>query len=190
MNTAQTTDAPTALRRHFFAPDVEGVRAFYAALAAHALDGQPVWPMLIAPPGNMKTEMIKACDGLPNFHAIDSLTPNTFVSGRAPENGQSRGKDGLLQRIGTHAIIAFADFSTLLEGNRDKRDQVFSQLRRLYDGELRREVGIELDADATQWKGRLTFIAGVTPEVDNHLSVFGQLGERFRDDPVGKGWWC
>jgi hypothetical protein len=172
-------EVETALRDHFFEPDVEAARAFYAALAAHHLDGQPVWPMLVAPPGNMKTEMIKACAGLPNFHAIDSLTPNTFLSGRAPDGDKPRGKDGLLQRVGTDALIAFPDFSTLLEGNRDKRDQVFAQLRRLYDGELRREVGIELDADATQWKGRLTFIAGVTPEVDNYLSLFGQLGERF-----------
>ena len=168
-----------ALIDHFYEPDVEGARAFYASLAAHDLDGQPVWPMLVAPPGNMKTEMIKACGGLPNFHAIDSLTPNTFLSGRAPENGKPRGKDGLLQRIGNNAIIACPDFSTLLKGNRDKRDQVFAQLRRLFDGELRREVGIELDADATRWKGRLTFVAGVTPNVDRYLSVFGELGERF-----------
>ncbi len=167
-----------ALTDHFHNPDVEAARAFYAAVAAHDLPGQPVWPMLVAPPGNMKTEMIKACGGLPNFHAIDSLTPNTFLSGRVPENGQPRGKDGLLQRIGTNAIVAFADFSTVLD-NRAHRDQLFSQLRRLYDGELRREVGVELDADATRWKGRLTFIAGVTPEVDRYNEAIGALGERF-----------
>jgi hypothetical protein len=172
-------DVHCALVDHFHEPDVEAARAFYACLAAHDLAGQPVWPMLVAPPGSMKTELIKACGGLPNFHAIDSLTPNTFLSGRAPERGMPRGRDGLLQRIGTNPILASPDFSTLLEGNSDKRDAVFAQLRRLYDGEFRREVGIELGADATQWKGRLTFVAGVTPAIDNYQAVFSQLGERF-----------
>ena len=98
--------------------------------------------MIVAPPSNGKTELIKPMEGLPNVHLIDSVTPNTFISGRAPEKGQARGKEGLLERIGTRAIILFPDFSTVLEGNRDKRDKIFSQLRRLYDGDLRREFGI------------------------------------------------
>src|SRR4051812_35127371 len=55
----QPTVAPTdawvhveiALYDHFYEPDVQAARAFYAAMAAHDLPrGQPVWPMVIAPP--------------------------------------------------------------------------------------------------------------------------------------------
>jgi hypothetical protein len=132
-----------ALYEHFYQPDVEAARAFYAALAAHGLRGQPVWPMIVAPPGCGKTELINPLHGLPNVHLIDSITPSTLISGRAPEPGKPRGKDGLLERIGADGLMFIPDFSTVLQGNRDKREEVFAQLRRVYDGHLRKEFGIE-----------------------------------------------
>jgi hypothetical protein len=56
---------------------------------------------------------------------------------------------------------------------------VFSQLRRIYDGHLHREFGSDENLDERDWKGRLTFLAGVTPEVDRHHKVFSALGDRF-----------
>jgi hypothetical protein len=168
-----------ALYDHYYEPDIEAARAFYASLAAHDLEGQPVWPMLVAPPGCGKTELINPLHGLPDVHLIDSLTPNTLISGRAAESGKEKGKDGLLERIGNRAIIVFPDFSTVLEGNRDKRAEIFAQLRRVYDGRLRREFGIDHAANVTEWSGRLTVGAAVTPVVDRYTSVFGALGERF-----------
>jgi hypothetical protein len=166
-----------ALYDHFHDPDVEGARAFYAALAAHGLRGAPVWTMLVAPPGCGKTELINPLLGLPDVHLIDSITPNTLISGRAPEPNKPRGKDGLLERIGNNGMIFIPDFSTVLDGNRDKRGEIFSQLRRVYDGRLRKEFGIE--GLNTEWSGRLTVGVAVTPEVDRHTAVFGSLGERF-----------
>jgi len=113
----------------------------------------------------------------PGVHLIDSITPNTLVSGRAPEPGKPKGKDGLLERIGGSGMIFIPDFSTVLEGNRDKRNEIFAQLRRVYDGRLRKEFGIE--GLNTEWSGRLTVGVAVTPEVDRYTSVFGALGERF-----------
>lgn len=46
------------LDSNYFKPDLQAVRAFYAAIAAHTLTGQPVWPMLVGPPGSMKTELL------------------------------------------------------------------------------------------------------------------------------------
>jgi hypothetical protein len=69
------------------------------------------------------------------------------------------------------------DFSTVLDGNRTKRDEIFAQLRRVYDGRLRKEFGIETQGN--EWIGRLTITVAVTPEVDRYTSVFGALGDRF-----------
>jgi hypothetical protein len=44
-------------REFLFDPDMEAVRAVYSAIAAHDLPSQPVWPMLIAPPGSAKTSL-------------------------------------------------------------------------------------------------------------------------------------
>jgi hypothetical protein len=172
------TEVQVALYTHFYEPDIEAARAFYAALAAHGLkEGKPVWPMIVAPPGCGKTELINPLHGLPNVHLIDSITPSTLISGRAPEPNKPRGKDGLLERIGSDGMIFMPDFSTVLQGKHEKREEIFAQLRRVYDGHYRKEFGIE--GLNTEWRGRLTVGVAVTPEVDRYTSVFGALGERF-----------
>ena len=72
----------SVLSKHHHKPDLEAVRAVYAACAAHRLNGSPVWTMNVAPPGSMKTELIEALDGLPGVHLIDQITANTFISGQ------------------------------------------------------------------------------------------------------------
>lgn len=74
-----------ALGRHLYQPDLQAARGLYAGLAAHNLSGQPVWTMLVAPPGSMKTDLLTALDGLPLVHLIDCVTPNTFLSGQVKD---------------------------------------------------------------------------------------------------------
>jgi hypothetical protein len=63
-----------AAYRWLYKPDLQAARILYAAVAAHKLDGTPVWPMIVAPPGSVKTELLNALDGLPLMHILDSLT--------------------------------------------------------------------------------------------------------------------
>ena len=86
------------LLAHYHEPDLEAVRALFAAVAAHHLPGQPVWLMLVAPPGSMKTELLEALDGLSTVHLIDRVTPNSFLSGQV---ARSRAPASLLHRLET-----------------------------------------------------------------------------------------
>ena len=110
------------LLTYFHQPDVEAARALYSGFAAHRLSGTPVWPMIVAPPGSLKTEMLNALDGLYGIHFIDQITPNTFISGQI-ENSSASSKDppGLLHRIGKDGVIVFSDFSTILAMPTEKR---------------------------------------------------------------------
>ena len=169
------------LLAHHHEPDLQAARALYSALAAHRLAGQPVWPMLVAPQGSMKTDLLAALDGLPGIHLIDRVTPNTFLSGQVkdgkrPATGNS---SSLLHRIGPTGIIAYPDFSTVLSMNRTHRGSVLADMRRIYDGHLRKEYGTDEDRKEHEWKGRITFAVATTDEVDRHYSVFQTLGERF-----------
>jgi hypothetical protein len=170
-----------ALLAHHHKPDLQAARALYAALAAHSLSGQPVWPMLVAPPGSMKTDLLAALDEQENVHLIDQVTPNTFLSGqfrdgKRPATGKS---SSLLRRIGPSGIIVYPDFSTILSMNRAHRGSVLADMRRIYDGHLRKEYGTDEDPKTHEWKGRITFAVATTDEVDRHYSVFQTLGERF-----------
>ncbi len=169
------------LGRYYYQPDLQAAHGLYAALAAHNLPGQPVWPMLVAPPGSMKTDLLQALDGLPCVHLIDRVTLNTFLSGQIkdgqrPATGNS---SSLLHRIGPSGIIAYPDFSTVLSMNRTHRGSVLADMRRIYDGHLRKEYGTDDDRKAHEWKGRITFAVATTDAVDRHYSVFQTLGERF-----------
>ncbi len=170
-----------ALRKHYYEPDLQAARGLYAALAAHGLTGQPVWPMLVAPPGSMKTDLLAALEGLPRVHLIDRVTPNTFLSGQVKDGKRpaTGNHSSLLHRIGSTGIIAYPDFSTVLSMNRAHRGSVLADMRRIYDGHLRKEYGTDEDRKEHEWKGRITFAVATTDEVDRHYSVFQTLGERF-----------
>src|SRR5215469_2457264 len=171
----------SALQKHHHKPDLQAVLGAYAAIAAHRLPGQPVWAMLVAPPGSMKTDLLAALEGLPRVHLIDCLSPNTFLSvqvkdRKGPVTDHS---PSLLHRIGLSGIIAYPDFSTLLSMNRDRRGSVLADMRRIYDGHLRKEYGTDDDPKMREWKGRITFAVATTDEVDRYYWVFQTLGERF-----------
>jgi len=169
------------LLKHHHQPDLQAARIVYAAVAAHRLPGSPVWPMLVAPPGSMKTELLGGMDGLPTVHFIDSISPQTFISGQIAEPGDNQNKKSasLLHRIGKHGIIVYPDFSTVLGMKSENKATILADMRRIYDGQLRKEYGTADDLEHREWKGRITFIVAVTPDIDGYYSVFQTLGERF-----------
>ncbi len=164
-------EVEAALLSHYCEPDLEAVRVILAAVAAHILPGPPVWIMLVGPPGTLKTELFNA---IPGARLIDKLTPSTFVSGQV---GKKNAPVGLLHRVGKSAILAYPDFSTVLEMHSDKRGEILAQMRRIYDGRLASDVGH--DTGDPPWEGRITFLVATTGIVDIYYSVFQTLGERF-----------
>ena len=173
-------DVEAAIQGHHHNPDLQAAKAFSAAMAAHRLTGAPVWPMLVAPPGSMKTHLIGGFDGLPGVHLIDQLTPQTFISGQLEEPGSKRTVPAsLLHRIGADGIIIYPDFSTVLAMKHEKKASILADMRRIFDGEIRKEFGTSQSVAERQWKGRITFGVAVTPAIDEHYSIFQTLGERF-----------
>lgn len=128
----------------------------------------------------MKTVLLEALSGLPECHFVDKLTPNTFLSGQIqqPDN-KGTGSPSLLHRIGQTGILIYSDFSTILAMNRDHRNAILADMRRIYDGKLSREFGTTERPAERVWEGRLTFAAAATPAIDTYFSVFQSLGERF-----------
>jgi hypothetical protein len=169
-----------ALEKHHHQPDLSAARVLYAAYAAHRLDGATVWPMLVAPPGSLKTELLNGLKDLPNVHFVDQLTPQTFLSGQIPDPlNPTKISASLLHRIGAEGVMVVPDFSTMLSGKGDARDKIFADMRRIYDGQLRKEFGTADPDVKREWQGRLTIIVAVTPAIDTYSSVFQSLGERF-----------
>ncbi len=165
---------------NFHKPDIQAIMATLACAAAHRVrEFPPAWPLLIAPPGSMKTALVEGLQGLPRVYFVDKVTPGTFISGQLDKHGRRKKSASLLHRIGPDGVLICPDFSTMLSGNSQVRDDVFSQLRRIYDGHYSEKGSEDDPSGGTGWTGRLTYLAGVTPTVDEHQRAFGPLAERF-----------
>jgi hypothetical protein len=170
------------LQSHFLDPDIEAAKVLFACAAAHRIaDYPPAWLMMIGPPGSMKTVLLESTTcASTSIRFVDEVTANTFISGRVDDPSKQReAPAGLLHRIGAEGILVNADFGTIINMNRNVRGSVLAQLRRIYDGCLCREFGTEENLSERLWQGRLTLLAGATPDVDKYHAIFQALGERF-----------
>ena len=100
--------------------------------------GEPLWGMIVDAASGGKTEIIRMTAGVADA-SLDEFTSAALLSFSKAKNPQ---RVGVLTRIPGKALITIADFSTVLaSSDRGLRDQLFSDLRRVYDGELNRDLG-------------------------------------------------
>ncbi|MDJ0341776.1 hypothetical protein [Streptomyces sp. PH10-H1] len=154
--------------------DPAHIRFALAAGVSSALDGDPLWGMIVGPPSGGKTEAVGLLDDVTEEH-VDDITGPALLSWTQGKNPRPT---GILTRVGSRAFVSISDFSTILaSSDRGGRDVLFSLLRRAYDGEVNREVGNT--PDPLVWRGRLTLLAAVTPAIDNFSSHSDALGPRW-----------
>ena len=81
-------------------------------------------------------------------------------------------------RVKERGILSIGDFSTVLsDSQRGRREQLFSALRRIYDGRYQRDLGNE--ERPLVWTGRVTLVAACTSAIDNFASHADSLGPRW-----------
>ena len=164
-------DVEEAFSTWLLMPDMGGLHFALAVLAGHRIGGDPLWGLMVAPPSGTKTEIIRALEAVPLVYPLSELTARTFASGL--ESGKR--ETSLLPRLSDH-ILTLKDFTTVLTMHREERQAVLAQLREIYDGRFDKCWGTGKEL---HWRGRLGFIAGVTPIIDLHHAVHQVLGERF-----------
>jgi hypothetical protein len=149
-----------------------------AVAVSAAGDGEPLWGQIIGSPSSGKTEVTRSLDNIASDR-VDELTAPALLSWGTGRNPRPV---GVLSRLGddpTAALLTVGDFSTVLAGS-DKsardRDQLFSLLRRVYDGSAHRDIGVH---GQLRWRGRLTILSACTPAIDDFTSHADALGPRW-----------
>jgi hypothetical protein len=148
-----------------------------------ALTGDPLWGMPVGAPSSGKTEAIRLCDYLAVF--VDELTAASLLNWYSTGKGNNRKQEpsGILLRMNKkqgerQGFLTIGDFSTVLAmSDRGSRDQLFANLRRVYDGHLSRDVANA--PGPLVWEGRCTILAGCTSAIDNYSAHADQLGPRW-----------
>jgi len=144
-----------------------------AAILAHyaAKETQAIWPFIVGAPRTGKTEaVIRAFDALPAAYSAGDLTPKALMS--------ANDRKGLLQTLSEkgQSIVLFKDFTSMLGKRIEDAAEVMAVLREIADGNYARWTG---NGEVPPWQGKLTIIAGVTPQIEKHRAVIEVLGPRF-----------
>lgn len=166
------------LESNYYKPDLEALRIVLSVSTAHYFrQDEPVWLMCIGAPGTGKTSIcIESVLSLPMTYNVDSLTPQTFLSGFQSGPGTT---NSLLHQIGTKddpsGIITMADFSSFLGLREEPRREIGGQLRKIYDGYLDRSTGV----GRLEWEGKVTLIVAATAGAERLWGEMRSLGERF-----------
>jgi hypothetical protein len=151
-------------------------RADFAAAVASTTygSGEPLWGMIIDASSGGKTEIIRMARGVEQA-SLDEFTTAALLSWSKAKEPK---RVGVLAGLPEKALITIADFSTILAASdRGLRDQLFADLRRVYDGQLNRHLGNM--PSGLSWSGRVTMLAASTPAIDEFSSHSDKLGPRW-----------
>ncbi len=78
-------------RRWLYLPDPTALYAVLGAVAANRLPGDPVWLLLVGPPGSGKSELLQSLGALPDVHPTATLTEAALLSG-TPKRERDTGR--------------------------------------------------------------------------------------------------
>jgi hypothetical protein len=92
-------------RKWLYLPDPAPLLVTLGAVAANVRDGDPVWLLLVGPPGGGKSELLQSLIGLPDIHPTATLTEAALLSGTPKREHDANAKGGLLRAIGNFGII-------------------------------------------------------------------------------------
>ncbi len=176
--TSSLEQARDIFRGWLYLPDAGALDIVLGTIAANRLEGDPVWTLLVGPPGGGKSELLNAVSQLDDAHPAGTLTEASLLSGTPKKDVAEASKGGLLRAIGEHGILVCKDFGSVLSMNRDARAGVLAALREIFDGSWTRHVGTD-GGRTLSWHGKVGLIGGVTPTIDRHHAVMGAMGERF-----------
>lgn len=169
--------------------DKEYIEVMYAAAIDRTLVGDPIWIYAIAPSGGMKTTIARSLQKYPRIYSLDKITPATLISGlskKDKETGNPIPAAGLLQYLNGKTLV-IKDFTTMLSMPNDMRNEIYGQLRSIYDGYY--EAGFGSLPQPIRVRADIGLILCVTPVIDKYTQAHTSLGERLlkirqHPDPV------
>lgn len=163
----------SAFAKEYALDGLDHVLAVLAAAATRELDADPLWLLVVGPSSSSKTEAVRLLDRAAS-RALDDFTIAGLLGWR--KRGKAWEPSGVLADHPGAVLATIADLSTLLAGaDRGERDAAYALLRRAYDGHVTRDQ----QQGRLEWRGRLTLIAAVTPEIDRQRTHAQALGERW-----------
>ena len=150
--------------------DTNRIDTILATVLSNQLTGTPIWMLFVGASGDSKTELIRSLIGLPHVIEVDQLTTNTLASGK-------KGATDLGAEL-AHAskILLFTDLASLTSMKTDEKNQIWGQLRTLYDGFINKRTGSGVRKKYDNC--HVTLIGCTTGAIRDEILIHAQLGTR------------
>jgi ribosomal protein L37AE/L43A len=171
-------DVQKSIEVKMFDPDMNIFKAIACAILSTQFNTKPIWLFLVAPPSSGKTEMLNSFKYLGEpysdlIHYTSSITDNTLISGMNAKKDPSL----LAQFEGKKKALIIKDLTPILSYADYIKQEIFGQLRDIYDGYTAKDFGNGVKRVYRNLK--FPILAGVTPEIYKETEQFAALGERF-----------
>lgn len=157
--------------------DIDALDAVLVTAAVEALDGDPLWLLLISGSGNAKTETVQCLDGI-GAVVTATITEGGLLSATPRKERAKDATGGLLRKLEPRGVLVIKDVTSILSMNSETRAQVLGALREVYDGRWSRNVGTD-GGRTLEWAGRIAVVGAVTTAWDKAHSVIASMGDRF-----------
>jgi len=138
-------------------------------ISAKSHGDNPLWFIIIGPSSSGKTTLMGlAVDDGTHTLEMNTMTSRTLIHGNA--------KSEIIGPYLHTRLWVIKDLAEVLSKNMDERNQIFGQLRNLYDGYLEKADGM---TGLKKLTGLFTtFLAASTPNYDEQSSHYNALGTR------------
>lgn len=158
--------------------DRGALKAICGCVIGNQMHGDPVWLFIVGASSGGKSELIQAFNTIINPSGAPLVTPISDLTINALASGQKRaGKEtSLLQRMPYGGILSFKDFTSMLAKSKEAQQEIFKQLREVYDGRYNKLTGT---GDNIDWLGKVGALAGATEIIYEYQEQFAAMGDRF-----------
>ena len=148
-----------------------------AITAGTAAESEKLWGIVVGVSSSGKSEDIKMIFGVADARVSD-LTAAGLISwiGADKKNAKT---SGLLTRVASPAFIVIEDLAPMLAdtGDRHNRSRLVAMLRKVYDGEIQRDLGGT--PGQAEWHGHVTMLAASTKVIDQQSAMLDEPGPRW-----------
>jgi len=165
-------DVYDTFQQWLYLPDTTVLDVLFGSLIANRLPGDPLWLFIVDRSGGAKSVFLRAIEDSPAIVTTTSVTPHALISGHT---GMGGGDPSLIPRL-DGKVLAIKDFTTILNMNMTKRDEIFGILRDAYDGKIEWVFG---NGKVCSYTSKFGLVAGVTPAIELYTEGHTALGERF-----------
>jgi len=143
-------------------------------LSNNARNSKPLWIFLIGKSGDAKSELLMGFNHYPDVIVLDRITANTLTTGKTHKGKKVPDLGETLQN--SSHLLLFSDLACLKSINKNDKDEIWGQLRELYDGRLNKRTGN--GTIALYDNCHVTLIACSTPDIRDEYSIHNVLGTR------------